>query len=302
MCKWIIIPQVHKVRGEETEVLVKPVSYYPIEDAKGHVVDFGRLSSTFMRILFNAENPIDPNSHWKLTLSMKNGKINLTPPKRLMPATQVSEPYYVDADYMGSPRKSSGQMTSEEMQREMERNNFPADFVRETLALLVSEGADFKANADLAKAEKAAYKLLMVAKKQEKIDARNAKIANREAKKAEREATKATNETDKAERRHQRELKKAEREAVKAAKIAERERKQAELTIAERNRKDNPFIPSRKALGLIESDPIARAKAEGLALMQAAQAEEAAAKNKPVKASTSKKKSKKTSKKKKKAA
>lgn len=160
----------HIVKQEYKEELVdaKPVSYFPKTDATGDVVGFGKLNATYIRVLFNYDKCLYPQTSWKLTMNASTGKMNLTPPKKYVPATLASPATFVDADYNGSAKKSSGQKTSEEMAQELKRQGFPDDFcirlfqtVQDGLAAFQAEMAEVNTKAaekKRIKAEKASKK------------------------------------------------------------------------------------------------------------------------------------------------
>ena len=75
----------HIVKQEYKEELVdaKPVSYFPKTDATGDVVGFGKLNATYIRVLFNYDKCLYPQTSWKLTMNASTGKMNLTPPRSM---------------------------------------------------------------------------------------------------------------------------------------------------------------------------------------------------------------------------
>ncbi len=161
----------HIVKQEHKEEMVdaKPVSYFPKLGTTGEVVGFGKLSSTYIRVLFNYDACLYPQTSWKLTMNASTGKMNLTPPKKFIPATLTTPATFVDADYNGSSKKSSGQKTSEEMATELKRQGFPDDFCIRLFQTLQDGLEAFQA--EMAEAA--------------------VKAADKKAKKAEREAKKA---------------------------------------------------------------------------------------------------------------
>lgn len=58
---WQIVPQIKKMRGEEIEVLIKTLNYYPSEDKDGGKVKFLRLKFPIVQVCINlAGSTTDP--------------------------------------------------------------------------------------------------------------------------------------------------------------------------------------------------------------------------------------------------